>query len=108
MPVNEQKEINELKDCMVKQLSPLKIYLFGSFAEGKQNEDSDYDFYIVVDDSHSHKDMVDLTAAAYKSIRFRQKRSVDIIVNTEDHFDRRKNSPSLENEVLNKGILLYG
>lgn len=106
MPLKEQKEIDELKDCMVKQLSPLRIYLFGSFAEGKQNEDSDYDFYIVVDDSQ--KDMIDLTAEAYKSIRFRQKRSVDIIVNTEEHFDKRKNGHSVENEVMNKGILLYG
>lgn len=106
MPLEERNEINELKDCMVKQLSPRKIYLFGSFAEGKQNPDSDYDFYIIVDDSQ--RDMIELTAAAYKSIRFKQKRSVDIIVNTENNFEKRKNSPSLESEVMEKGVLLYG
>ena len=36
--------------------------------------------YIVVDDSQ--KDMLALTAKAYKAIRFKQKRAVDIIVNT--------------------------
>ena len=45
------QEINELKDSFVDNILPLKIYLFGSMAEGKGNEDSDFDFYIVVDDS---------------------------------------------------------
>ena len=46
MPI---QEINELKDSFVDDLLPVKIYLFGSVAEGKGNEDSDLDFYIVVD-----------------------------------------------------------
>ena len=30
-------EIDELKNCFVEDLLPMRIYLFGSFAEGKQN-----------------------------------------------------------------------
>ena len=41
------QEINELKDSFVDNLLPLKIYLFGSMAEGKGNEDSDFDFYMI-------------------------------------------------------------
>jgi len=101
------QEINELKDSFVDSLFPLKIYLFGSVAEGTSNEDSDFDFYIVVD--NSQKDMLDLTAKAYKSIRFKQKRAVDIIVNTEKEFDIRKDKlMSVEREVEEKGVLLYG
>ena len=104
MPI---QEINELKDSFVNNLLPVKIYLFGSFAEGKSNEDSDFDFYIVVDDSQN--DMLALTAKAYKSIRFKQKRAVDIIVNTQKEFDiRKKRLMSVENEVEQKGVLLYG
>lgn len=101
------QEINELKDSFVDNLLPLKIYLFGSMAEGKGNEDSDFDFYIVVDDSQ--KDMLALTEKAYKVIRFKQKRAVDIIVNTKKEFDIRKDkSASVEREVEEKGVLLYG
>ena len=101
------QEINDLKDSFVDNLLPLKIYLFGSMAEGKGNEDSDFDFYIVVDDSQ--KDMLALTAKAYKVIRFKQKRAVDIIVNTKKEFDIRKDkSASVEREVEEKGVLLYG
>ena len=39
----------------------------------------------------------------------RQKRSVDIIVNTEKTFEDRKVSAiSVESEVAQKGVLLYG
>ncbi len=102
----QANEIEELKDSFVKDLLPRRIYLFGSFAEGKQNEDSDFDFYIVVDDAE--KDMLDLTARAYKSIRHKQKRAVDIIVNTAARFESKKHSPvSVEGEVERKGVLLY-
>lgn len=99
-------EINELMNSFVNDLLPMRIYLFGSFAEGTQNADSDYDFYIVVDDSQ--KDMIGLTAKAYKAIRHKQKRSVDIIVNTEKTFEDRKSKiSSVEREVSQKGVLLY-
>ena len=101
------KEIEELKNSIVKELSPLSIYLFGSFAKGSQNEDSDFDFYIIVDDN-KEKEVLPLTAKAYKSIRFKQKRPVDIIVNTRSHFDRRKSLPTIEKEVVDTGVLLYG
>lgn len=101
------QEINELKDSFVDHLLPVKIYLFGSFADGSENSDSDFDFYIVVD--NSQKDMLALTAKAYKAIRFKQKRAVDIIVNTEEVFELRKNNASsVEREVEQKGVLLYG
>ncbi len=101
------EEIEELNNSFVKELLPRRVYLFGSFAEGRATDDSDYDFYIVVDDSE--KDMVHLTAKAYKAIRDKQYRPVDIIVNTERTFDERKGrSTSLENEVVRKGVMLYG
>ena len=104
MPI---QELNELRDSFVDALLPTRIYLFGSFAEKKDNNDSDFDFYIVVDDSQ--EDMIALTAKAYKAIRFKQKRAVDIIVNTEREFDIRKNRlASVEHEVEEKGVLLYG
>ena len=99
-------EIDELKDKFVECLSPIKIYLFGSFAEGKQNDNSDFDFYIVVNDSE--KDIVDLTIRAYKSIRKIKQRPVDIVVSTRQRFEERKEIPSVENEVVSKGVLIYG
>ena len=103
MPENE---IEQIKNQLISHLSPLKIYLFGSFAIGQANEDSDFDFYVIVQDGTEN--LVDLTAEAYKSIRNVRSRAVDIIIGTESRFEDRKNKLGIENEVLTKGVLLYG
>jgi uncharacterized protein len=101
------EEIRELANRFVSELSPLKVYLFGSFAEGRENENSDYDFYIVVSDSE--KDMIEVTVKAYRAIRYMSSRPVDIIVNTDRAFKERKaDVSSLEYEVERRGILLSG
>ena len=100
------EEILSLKNRIVEQLSPLKVYLFGSYAEGTSREDSDYDFYIVVDDSKT--DWYDQTLQAYKAIRPIRTRPVDILVGTNSTFEKRKQHPSIEREVSQKGVLLYG
>lgn len=99
------EEIEELKEQFISQLKPLKIYLFGSFANGTYTEESDFDFYIIVSDEV--KELKDLTTQAYRSIRKIKKRSVDIIIGTESTFKNKKNSPSVENEVMKNGVLLY-
>jgi len=55
-------EINEIKDKFVEEFSPVRIYLFGSFADGTQNSESDFDFYNVVRDGTTN--IADLTAEA--------------------------------------------
>ena len=102
----QTKEIEQIKEKLVRQLSPEKIYLFGSFAEGTADEGSDVDIYIIVKDDTEN--LVDLTAEAYKSIRNVRSRAVDIIIGTESRFESRKNRAGLENEVMSKGVLLYG
>lgn len=103
MPI---QEIEEIKSCFVDQLMPLRVYLFGSYANGTQTEDSDLDFYIVVNDGAV--DLADLAAQAYKSIRKIKKRPVDILIGTHSYFEAKKIIPSVENEVYQKGVLLYG
>ena len=99
-------EIEALKQKFVEQLSPVGIYLFGSFAEGRNTEGSDFDVYIIVDDSV--KDIPAETTKAYRSIRRTKQRPVDILVGTRSRFEARKNIPFVENEVFRKGMLLYG
>lgn len=99
------KEIEELKNHFVEQLLPVQIYLFGSYANDTYTDESDFDFYIVVKDEIS--DIVAETTKAYKAVREIKSRPVDIIVGTRSRFDKRKDFPSIENEVFKKGVLLY-
>ena len=46
-----QEVIEEVKNRLIKTYNPIAIYLFGSYAWGTPNEDSDLDLLIVVDKS---------------------------------------------------------
>ena len=43
----EKHTILKMAEAFIKELSPLKVILFGSFASGQYSESSDYDFYIL-------------------------------------------------------------
>lgn len=100
------QEIEELKKCFVEKIAPQQIYLFGSYADGSYDENSDFDFYIVVKDDIT--DIPEVTAEAYRAIRRVKTKPVDIVIGTRSRFDQRKTIPSVENEVFRKGVLLYG
>ena len=98
-------EIEIIKQRLIEQLDPICIYLFGSFANGTAHADSDFDFYIIVDDNE--KDLHAVATSAYKAIRDVKQRPVDILVGTKSCFAERKNQFTVENEVFHKGILIY-
>ena len=103
--MTDPQELKALTDRFVKQLSPKKVFLFGSFAKGSEREDSDYDFYIVMPDDTP--DLADAAAEAYRSVRFIKQRPIDILVGTDSYFESRRHMPSMENEVFTTGVLLY-
>ncbi len=98
-------EIDKLKNCFLKELLPEQVYLFGSFAQNVQTEGSDLDFYIVLPDGVS--DLAKETMRAYRSIRHIKQRPIDILLGTKSRFEERKQLPSVEQEVFQKGVLLY-
>lgn len=99
-------EINAIKETICAAVTPRRVYLFGSFAKDAYNDDSDYDFYIVVPDDAGDK--TELEQRVYKSLRGIRKRPVDIVVGYESSFERRAQENTLEKVVKQEGILLYG
>lgn len=99
--------IREMTQCFISQINPLKVILFGSFANGTYTDESDYDFYIVIPDGHSVSAATD---EAYNSVLYVKKRPVDIVVGTNSRFEMKgksKHSLMVEGEVQRNGILLY-
>lgn len=99
--------IREMTKCFVSQVNPLKVILFGSFADGTYTPESDYDFYLVIDDGRS---VGEATDEAYNSVMYVKKRPVDIVVGTNSRFERKgrsRHSLMVEGEVQRNGILLY-
>ncbi len=104
---NTVENIRELTRCFIAKVDPLKVILFGSFADGTYTDESDYDFYIVVDDDRNVNDATD---QAYRSVMEVKNRPVDIVVGTNTRFETKgksRHSMMVEGEAQRNGILLY-
>jgi predicted nucleotidyltransferase len=100
--VNE--EIQKITDTIVKTVPTEKIYLFGSYAYGTPNDDSDYDFYVVIPDGSMRP--LEAIQDIYCTIRG-IKRPVDILAGNEEVFERRAKAPTLERVIAEEGVILY-
>lgn len=99
------KEITAIVERLVEAIAPEKIYLFGSYARGDYNAESDYDFYVIV--KNDRADILEITQEAYVSLLNMERKPVDIIVNTIDRFEEKSNFNSIEKTIINEGVLLY-
>jgi len=99
------KEISEIRDIIVKSIPIEKLYLFGSFAYGTPNEDSDYDFYAVIPNNSVRP--IDVMGEIYFAIGRIKRRPVDILAGTCEIFERRSKQNTLERVIATKGVVLY-
>jgi predicted nucleotidyltransferase len=102
-----QEQIEKIKSIIIKTAPVEQLFLFGSYAYGTPNEDSDLDFYVVLRDDAPFRDvevmdMIGLALYGKKSI------PTDIIVSKKSKFQYRLSDPTLEQEVAEKGIMIYG
>lgn len=96
-------------DAVVKKLvevySPLGIYLFGSYAWGKPNEDSDLDILVIIKDSldKPHKRIVK-GLKSLRSLRIPK----DLIVSTKNEFEiSSSDKATLFYKIKEEGQKLY-
>ena len=99
-------EINEIQEIILATVPVLQIYLFGSHAKGIQHSNSDYDFYVVIPDDTLRP--LDATRKISMALRSARKRPIDMLVGSESKFNKFKNVYSIEKEVFNTGVKLYG
>jgi len=101
-----KKEIEFIKESVLMAVPAEKIYLFGSYAYGTPDENSDLDIYVVVPDIDI--DLADTSARIRKNMRHRRTIPMDLLIGKESVFNRRKQGPTLEREIAQKGVVLYG
>ena len=100
-------ELNILKDIIIKTIPVGRIFLFGSYANGKPRIDSDLDIYVVIPDNVKIRE-IDAMKLIRKAIRDKKTMPVDIVVSKENNFNQRKSLISIERQIEQDGILLYG
>lgn len=102
---------DELKNDIVKRLLPLnpeKIILFGSYAHGKSNEESDIDLFLVKNIAPEKSDSLE-TEAKIKllDIMYNHRIGIDILSASES-FLRSRDDYFYKVDILQKSEVLYG
>ena len=98
-------EILAVQDRIIEAVPVEKLYLFGSYADGTANGDSDYDFYMVIPNDSMRP--VDAINAAYLAMRGLKRKPVDILAGTVEVFSRRANGVTIERKIAREGVVLY-
>ena len=98
--------LEEISKRLAESIQPERIYLFGSHAAGRANDDSDVDLLAVVPDTE--KSLRKIAIEGRKSL-WEIKIPLDLIVCTKFQFDRfRDVKNSIMNEAFCFGRVIYG
>jgi len=103
-------DIEKLKPLIVEKLMPLnpdKIILFGSYAYGTPNEDSDIDLFLFKDlDKDKARDFKVQARQYIKDLISQYKIGFDFIVASEN-FVRSRDDFFYKNDILKDGQVIY-
>ena len=93
------EKATEYAELVSKEFNPQKILLYGSYAKGNWNEDSDIDIAVIVDEVHG--DYLEIASMLY-----RLRRNIDDRI--EPVLLEEKEDPSgFLTEILKHGQLIY-
>ncbi len=103
MTLKNQKKLDQVVKLIVRKFKPEKIILFGSYAWGKPNEDSDVDLFIVKKTDNARETAMEIDV----SIRPRPF-PIDLIVYRPENVKKRiEMNDFFIQDVISKGKILY-
>ena len=107
--MNEIK--NEIANKLTNNFNIRNVILFGSYAYGKPNIDSDIDLLVILNDNetiHSYSDRIKKRVMISKSlIDIIKKTPVDILVHTSNEWQKLLDSGSFfYQDIKNKGVFI--
>ena len=97
------EEIQKVADKIAKEFKPEKIILFGSWAWGTPNKDSDVDLFIVKKTENTRESAREIDGSICP-----RPFAIDILVYRPEQVERRKKlGDFFVNDILTKGKVLY-
>ncbi len=100
----EKEKISEIVEKIASGYNPDKIILFGSYASGNPNENSDIDLFVIKDSNLSRPER----AVLVRKMLYGSLVPIDLIVYTPKEIaESKENMFSFVYEVLNTGKVLY-
>lgn len=101
--------IHQITSRLVQKLNPEIIILFGSYAWGSTDEESDIDLCVIVADGTPHFDRIEWAAQGLEALMdLPLFLAFDILVQRRSLMEQgRQLSGSLEQRILDQGLVLY-
>lgn len=100
------REILNITEAIKNAIPVERIYLFGSYAYGAPNKDSDYDFFVVIPNG-GLRPLEAIQKARIALIPIERETPVDILADYQSRFDDRKQYNTLEKKIFQEGVVLY-
>ena len=82
-----------------------KIFIFGSYINGKATEESDIDICVIIDNRYNRSN---ISHSIRLSLFNNNIIPCDLLVSNENIFYNVKNIESVENTIIKEGVLIYG
>jgi uncharacterized protein len=101
----DKETIKKVKQRLIETYDPLEIYIFGSYAWGCPDEDSDLDLLVVIEkfDKDRYQTLVD----GHRAL-MHMKLSKDLMVITKEEFEKdSKDSITLHYQIKRRGKKIY-
>jgi len=102
-----RQNLDEIAQIIAKTVPVESIYLFGSYAYGTPNKDSDLDIYVVFKDELPMRELDAITVIS-RAIDHVRKMPMDILGLKQNRFHDRKLYATLERKIVREGVKLYG
>jgi len=102
-----KQELDEIIRTISNTVPVEEIYLFGSYAYGTPEKDSDLDFFIVFKDNMQIR-ILDAIRSLHTAVDSVKKKPVDFIGLKRDRFLYKKKHATLERKIAREGIKIYG
>jgi predicted nucleotidyltransferase len=108
-----QEQLDLIKDTIVATVPVEQIYLFGSYAYGTPRENgdplgpSDLDLYVLLKDDVPYSNL-DARRRINHALYGRKTIATDILAIKKSRFEYRRTAPTLEQEVAERGRIIYG
>jgi predicted nucleotidyltransferase len=100
--------LQKIKQRIVQEFSPKYIFVFGSYARGTQDETSDLDIAVVIDNQDKRVLKEFNRKASMVIWELQLDTSVDLIIMSLEFFNTRKPSPAtFAGTIFREGQLLY-
>ena len=102
---NIAEKLENIKESILKYVPAKYIYLFGSYAYGTPNAKSDMDIYIVTPDGVNN--FSEIYAKIIGDLGDKKIFFIDLSLNVESDFNKRKTKNRFEETIFQKGKIIY-